>query len=848
MRLVLSGTDWRVMGLPPHEWVWRRVADADVDLCRLQPGAPPWTPATVPGDVQSDLMEAGEVPVFWRDLDSRACEWTSDRDWVYWKDFEAPAEMGGRPALLQFEAVDHHAHVFLNGSALGDHAGAYTPFEVDATAALRPGERNRLVVVVEKAPREPEVMGQIGWTGRIRTWKPRFAYGWDWCTRLVPLGITGDVTLTAVDGLRITDMHLRTRVEDGCRGVLDAAVTLDVREGRDARVLLAAVGPDGSEVGASEVAAPREPGSHRLVLSVTVPTPQLWWPNGMGSQPLYRVVVTVLADDLTLDRREARAGFRTVRALPNEGAPPDALPYVLELNGVRTYIKGWNWVPLDQLYGRPHEAEYRHAIRLAQRAHCNLLRVWGGGLLERKAFYDACDEAGILVWQDFFQSSSGIQNSPSRDAEYVAYVRSQAERIVPQIRNHPSLVLWCGGNELFESEGWVPLTQEHPVIDAIHEVVRREDTDRLFLPTTPSGPVFAADPANCGRMHDVHGNWQYMGDPAHYAFYNAIDPLLHSEFGAEGAANLRTLRRVLSEERLWPPDSTNPAWVHHGAWWLNRAAVERLFGPLTDIESFVRASQWVQYEGLRYAVEAGRRGQWRNAGTLPWQLNEAWPNASCTNAVDYFGYPKPAYYAVQAAYAPWHVSAAYDRLQWACRDRIAARLWCHACVAPPPDARACWQWCDALSGHVVAAGEVPLPQELAAPTSLFLIEVVLRSAEAPSVYALRVRLRAPEPDGWLCAPNTYLFSTFGEGPLSPLLSAPPASLTAVARQGALDVRCTGSAFGVSACAIHDHAGPYLAGGYVPWAVPGEVIRIGAEGAGEVQVEAWNAPPCRVTLP
>jgi len=848
MRLSLSGSDWRIMGLPPHEWMWRRVGEADADLERLQPGAPPWLPATVPGDVQSDLADAGEIPVFWRDLDSRACEWTSDRDWVYWKDFEAPVEMAGMSSLLRFESADHHAHVFLNGQKLGEHVGAYTPFELDATSTLRAGQTNRLVVVIEKAPREPEVMGQIGWTGQIRTWKPRFAYGWDWCTRLVPLGIIGDVVLESVDSLRVARVTLRPRVEPDGAGVLQAVVSLDVRQGRAACVRLSLEAPDGSEVALSEAEAPRDAGTHDVPVVARVASPDLWWPNGLGGQPLYRAIVTVGDHERRFDRWEARVGFRTVCALRNEGAPPDSLPYTLEVNGIRTFLKGWNWVPLDQLYGRPHTEEYRHLITLARHAGCNMLRVWGGGLLEREAFYDACDEAGIMVWQEFFQSSSGIQNSPARDPEYVSYVRAQAESIVPQRRNHPCLVIWCGGNELFEMPEWTPLNAEHPVIAALQDVVRREDPERHFLPTSPSGPVFAADPANAGRMHDVHGNWQYMGDPAHYAFYNAIDPLLHSEFGAEGAANLRTLRRTLSEERLWPPDASNPAWVHRGSWWLNRPVVERVFGALADIESYVRASQWVQFEGLRYAVEAGRRGKWRNAGTLPWQLNEAWPNASCTNAVDYFGYPKPAYYAVQAAYAPLHVSAAYERLQWAADDRISASLWFHASIPPPPGAWVRWDWRDALTGRCVAQGDLPLPAGFAAPASIPVGEVAVEGAARQTIYTLSVRVATPQPGYHFTAPNRYFFSTFVGAPLAPLLSAPASALTASASPGRLRIGATGAIFGLSVSALRDHAGPYLRGAYWPWVAPDEEADVATSGSGEVCVDAWNAAPVLVKLP
>jgi beta-mannosidase len=207
------------------------------------------------------------------------------------------------------------------------------------------------------------------------------------------------------------------------------------------------------------------------------------------------------------------------------------------------------------MYSVPQPAKLERLLTLAKRANVNLLRVWGGGLIEKESFYDQCDRLGIMVWQEFIQSSSGIDNNPSSSEDYVRMVTEAAGQIVPRKRNHPSLVIWCGGNEL-SNECGLPLDDTHPVLIALKTIVKRFDPDRLWLPTSPSGPVFsnsleviAKDPSS---LHDVHGPWEYQGATKQSELYNLGASLFHSEFGVEGITNLRTLNATLSKDHQWP--------------------------------------------------------------------------------------------------------------------------------------------------------------------------------------------------------------------------------------------------------------------------------------------------------
>ena len=409
-----------------------------------------------------------------------------------------------------------------------------------------------------------------------------------------------------------------------------------------------------------------------------VDEPRLWWPNGMGEPHLYEV-------------EEFRVGFRTVELTAD---------YALVVNGVRTPIKGWNWCPIDPLYGVPRPEKLQRLLELAAAAHVNLVRVWGGGLIETDEFYDHCDRLGLLVWQEFSQSSSGIESKPSDEPPFLATLARDAREIVPRLRHRPSLAIWCGGNELDGDDST-------PALAALRTVVRALDPGRGWLPTSPS-----ADD------RDLHGPWEHQGLRKHYAHYDSRVCELHSEFGVEGMTNRESHEALIPEDERWPPDRTNPVYEHLGAWWNNAPFVREAFGGrIHDLETMRRASQWLQYDGLRYAVEANLR---RGAGTIPWQFNESYPNAWCTSAVDYHGVPKPAYWGVRRAYsgAP---SASFATCAWGGEDEVRVRIWGDA-AARIVD----------LAGRVVAEGN----GEVVAPIGDISTDVFVLDLEGRNRYVM----------------------------------------------------------------------------------------------------------------
>lgn len=846
MELCLDGNDWQLTHLIPCEWrqkqVWREEWKPSV-----WPAAPDWIQGTVPGDVVADALDAGLIPDPYVDMQSRQAEWLALRDWVYRKEFVAPPGYRGKAVRLCFGGVDYACHVHLNGELLGSNEGMFRPFSYDVTRRLRYDRPNVLLVVVEHAPRVDDVQGQIGWTSRARTWKPRFAYNWDWCTRLVTLGIWQSVKLVATEGAWIDDVCVRP-VIDGGAASFDVRVRLAAQDDEAAsqgwKVQVVVEDPDGNRFADATEFAARPLGETGTDFSLAVPQPQLWWPNGMGKQPLYRVRVSLLTfDGLLSDERCMRAGLRTIRLTANEGAPAGALGYTFEVNGRRMFVKGWNWVPIDHMYGRVQAARYRHLVSMAAHAHCNLLRVWGGGLLERQEFYDACDEAGILVWQEFMHSSSGLDNFPPEDNAYLDYIEDHARRMIPQRRNHASLALWCGGNELMNARG-VPLDDTHPALARLKAVVQELDPGRAWLPTSASGPLEHPDISLAGKgaMHDIHGPWQYNGPEDYYTTYNAIDCLYHSEFGAEGIANHAVLKRYVSLLHRFPANATDPVWVHHGSWWINRQRQEELFGLIGSLDVLVKTSQWMQAEGLRYAIESNRRRKWTCSGVSPWQLNEAFPNTACTNVIDYLGNTKPAYWWVRKAYEPVHLSVKYDRLTWHTGETWTAELWLNNSGGEFPGGR----WTAELAGldgKVLTrySGALDVPEDAAMQLSTLSHQMPVEDG----VWILYLRLI--DAKGNLAAANDYVFTTHNRPVMIPLLETQPVELAVKRRGTALTVANPAAtpALFVQIDA-DDCSSVRVSDGYFCLA-PGESRVLTTEGKGRLSIGAWNAKPVKVSV-
>lgn len=755
---IMKLENWEVCGFHPNAPLLGKSLETGGELL----GITEWIPAAVPGCVQQDLLRAGVIADPYFGMNSMLCEWVENRWWVYRTRFDFE-RAGHEKVHLHFQGLDYKAHIYLNQSFLRFHEGMFHPLALPVTDLLRP-EGNELIVMFEHAPDE---MGQFGRTSQTASQKSRFTYNWDFSTRMVPVGMWDKVYLKKTGGCRLENVWLRPEMAEGS-GVLRIQAEVETGDSPSDKRVRATVYRNGGAVARLERAW-REAGAAEAVtiaLECAIPDPEPWHPNGQGEQALYEVVVELQENGRLSDHWNGRTGFRTLSWIRNEGAPDEALPYTLVVNGQRTYIKGVNLTPLDVLYGSVTDDCYARLVAMLKEANVNLVRVWGGGLIEKEIFYELCDRNGILVWQEFIQSSSGIDNVPSKDPHFLRLLRETAVHALKTKRNHVSLACWSGGNELTDVDG-VPATYADENIAMLKELVSRYDPERYFLPTSASGPSEFLSAETPGLNHDVHGPWKYLGPEEHYRVFNLSDSLLHSEFGVDGCCSVRSMRRFLPAlDRKVTSVLENLVWRHHGQWWDTLERSRGLFGEIRDLSSLAAASQWVQAEGLRYALEANRRRKYRNSGSIVWQFNEPWPNVSCTSLVDYYGVPKMAYHALRSAYRNVHLSLQYEKLVYCRNETFAAGVYVHN---SGEERQVDWRAdCFDLNGRQLWKQQGSTTVAASSVVRAGDIQMAL-DGSLPEIFAVRLRW-GEEND------NVYFFSTRPEFPFQPLLETPRPAL------------------------------------------------------------------------
>lgn len=676
----ITFSGWKLAAVQPYQPIYAPVFAEGY----LAPGTTPWIEASVPGSVYRDLFAAGLIEDPYYGDNSLKCEWVANRWWVYRTTFSLEKEDMADVLKLAFAGIDYAAMIYVNGTLIGEHEGMYIPFEAVVNDFVKEGE-NTLVCVLKNAP---DADPQGGFTSKTRYLKARFNYKWDFCTRLVDLGLYGDVTLKAYDTAAITASFARpVKTESGWKlfaqleldGYVETEATavyrLEIQMEEGVRTLTVQK-PFSLKKDYNTIC-------HEIDLAEAGIVPKLWWPNGYGEQALHDVTFLVTAGDRTADSVSHRIGFRTIEYRHADGRE-DALPYLFVINGKRIYLKGTNMVPLDCMAGLSEE-EVRQKLTDVRDANVNYLRIWGGGHIESEAYYRCCDELGLMILQEFTMSSSGCDDAPSKNPVFVEMLHRAAVAQMKIKRNHVSLSLIDGGNELTDEkylgrpdhEGH-PATFEDSTLAMLKGVCEAVCPDIMMLPASATGPNALLQKGDLGNNHDVHGPWGYMGVEEHYSLYNESDSIVHGEFGCGGISGLSALEKILPTEELRLTTSHESAlWAHHSGGWDSYNGRERLmFGDLRGIDftDYIKVNQFVQAESLRYSLEANRRRQWKNVGEMTWQFNEPWPNLQCSNVLEFYGGKKLAYYFVREAYAPVLASLRYHKLFYVAGDRFEATL------------------------------------------------------------------------------------------------------------------------------------------------------------------------------
>jgi len=627
-------------------------------------GAKEWLPAQVPGSVHADLLALGRIPDPFVADNELTVQWVAERDWEYRVGFRAaPALSAEERVFLVCDGLDALADVALNGQTVGHAENMFRRYRWDVTPLLV-GDENELrilfsspVAYVRARQEDGRPLATLPQSipGAPYLRKAPCQFGWDWGPRLPPVGVWRDIRLEGYSAARLDDVHLRQRHAAG-HVTVSAAVTVERWRQGDLRAVLRITDPDG-QVQESEAVLKDDATGGRL--EIEVESPQLWWPNGYGPQPLYQVQVALYEGGSMCDRRCFRLGLRTLelRQEPDEfGAS-----FTFVVNGVPIFAKGANWIPPDSLPTRVGDEHLEYLVRSAADAHMNMLRVWGGGFYEGERFYDLCDRYGILVWQDFIFSCSTY---PTDDA-FFENVRIEAMENVRRLRHRASLALWCGNNEM--EWGWIQWGWDKP--DQVHlkeayermfhhllpQICAVEDPDHRYWPSSPSSGTPFRDP-NGQERGDSH-YWGVWHEHEPFTAYREQYPRFVSEFGFQSLPPLETVRTYAGEAD-WNLTSYIMEYHQRHARG-NSLIITQMtdsFRLPKDFPSLVYLSMVLQAEGVRYGVEHWRRNRHRVSGTLYWQLDDCWPVASWSS-IDYFGRWKALHYAARRFYAPVLLSA-----------------------------------------------------------------------------------------------------------------------------------------------------------------------------------------------
>lgn len=632
-----------------------------------------WVPAVVPGAVQLDWARAEQWGDHTYGENWRQYEWMEDKVWTYRARLFTPDLGVGERLMFISRGIDYSFTIRLDGAELLRQEGMFTPVSLDLTDRFRQGAE--LEIMIDPAPKRADA--PVSRSQADQCCKPAVSYGWDWHPRLIPLGIWDETYLMIRKEVHIVSAEVRYELSEAL-DLAELTLDVDLNTESSCRLRWKVTGPGGEPVLDRVWTVSGERGKQQA----RIEDPQLWWPHDQGAQPLYTSEVQWVASDGNSPEgafpsdaviHRQRIGFRRSRLVVHEGGwkEPSKFPksrslppITMEINGRTLFCKGTNWVNPDIFPGRITSEDYRVLLELAKDANMNMLRVWGGGIVNKEVFFDQCDELGLMVWQEFPLACNLYPDSPA----YLRILDQESRSIITRLRRHASVVLWCGGNELFNA--WSRMTDQSLPLRLLNANCYELDRHTPFIMTSPLEGM-------------GHGHYMFRyrtGEDVLEAMPRARNTA-YTEFGVPSPASVEQLKSFIPPEELFPP-KPGTAWESHHAFhalspemWLMEDQLEHYFGPYESLEQLVEYGQLLQSEGYKCIYQEARRQKPQCSMALNWCYNEPWPTAANNSIVMWPAKPKPAYYAVQASCRPVLASARIPKFVWKKEEWFEPELW-----------------------------------------------------------------------------------------------------------------------------------------------------------------------------
>ncbi|WP_223558713.1 beta-mannosidase [Chryseobacterium lathyri] len=613
-----------------------------------------WLPAKIPGTVHLDLMDNKIISDPFKDENEKKVQWIENEDWEYQTRFNVSSkELQNGHIDLVFNGLDTFSEIYLNGKLLKKTDNMFRKWEIPVKEFLKEGDNELKIKFGSAVNKGKELAGKVPFTmpesPRSFVRKAQYQFGWDWGPRLVTAGIWKDAALRFWNHATLKNIKIEQK------NLTKQQAELNIQ----AEIFADKEGEYSISINTQSNKFQLKKGENKIKIPFKISNPKLWQPNGWGDPNLYDIKVSLQKDSKILSEKTERIGLRTIELIQEKDQAGKS--FYFKVNGKPLYAKGTNWIPSDSFSPRITKEKYRKLINDAKDANMNMIRVWGGGIYEDDEFYKACDENGILVWQDFMFAGSFYP----ADEDFLNNVKEEVKYQVNRLQNHPSIALWCGNNEIDEAivnwgyqkqfkyskndslQVWKDYKKLfHEVIpNAMKEILTSDKN--IYWPSSPSIGWGHKESLTEGDSH----YWGVWWGEQPFEIYNQKVGRFMSEYGFQGMPSLEAMKSMFSGT----PDLSlqNPVIKAHEkntrGWDIIAEYMKRDYKTPSDFVKYNYISQLLQARGMKIAVEAHRRSKPYNMGTLYWQLNDCWPVVSWSS-IDYLGNWKALHYQMKRSF------------------------------------------------------------------------------------------------------------------------------------------------------------------------------------------------------